>query len=189
MSFLTTLSLNMLLNLVVFLFYNNVYMSYIPTLFSLDSCSLVLFFEKIDISVLSTYLITTIFIHRMPFSISFQIIINLLVLLIFSEIWILKLTYTNVVDLNLQDVDIFLNTNFIVSFSDMYFNIFSFFFDKKTLVFSTTTLVIGLFASLYSNYYLAFDKNKKFFFQQLNVFILSMVFLVKTNSFALFFLC
>lgn len=74
------------------------------------------------------------------------------------------------------------NTPLFFNLAGFYVEPFSFFFDKISLIFSVVTLIIGFFALGFTSFYLSGDKNILFFLKFLNLFILSMVFLVKTDS-------
>ena len=93
---------------------------------------------------------------------------------------------------------VFNNPNFygIIVNSSLFFNLtgffiepFNFFFDKISLIFAITTLIIGFFSMGFTTFYLSGDKNILFFTKFLNIFILSMVFLVHTNSLVMLVFC
>ena len=70
---------------------------------------------------------------------------------------------------------------FSLNLFNWYINQFSFLIDRSSLVFSVTTYIIGYFTNRYSFIYLKSDKNRTSFLKFLNLFIISMLFLVKTN--------
>lgn len=80
------------------------------------------------------------------------------------------------------------NVDFISSFNSSYYNLLSFRFDNLSCSFSTVTVQIAFFANIYSYYYNKYDCDNSRFFILLNLFFLSMVYLLHSGSFVnLFF--
>ncbi len=75
-------------------------------------------------------------------------------------------------------------TNLIFNFSILQFR-----YDLLSLIFSFTTLSIGIFTTLYSSVYLNGDKNITKFSFFLSFFLLSMLYLVHTNNMVCLLLC
>ena len=160
--------------------------------FSLPKSSLLVFSRKFSTSILLLHLLFIPLSNIFSTSIRVYFMIVNLTLILISDTMVYLLTYVLNCDLKgaLITNDIFLINNYspVVLFN-WNLNLLSFFFDNISLLFSITTLVIGVFVITYSNIYLSLDKNKVNFIQLLNVFILSMLFIVKTNSMLVFILC
>ena len=57
-----------------------------------------------------------------------------------------------------------------------------FYLDNISLIFSTTTIIIGYFSNKIANIYMSSEKKKERFFFLLNLFLLSMVYFIHSKN-------